>query len=86
MSDLERSDRALAAAKMALTLADLRREGPPIRLRELASLTGFTKEKFYDAIERGELQPLWILTGQTRMIMVERLEALRYLQQIRFAA
>lgn len=77
----EREDR-----KARVTLEQLQQGGPPVRIRDLSALTGFSKQKFFDAIDRGELDVKWIRTGQTRMATVERDEAWRYLVGIGFAA
>jgi hypothetical protein len=69
-----------------LTLEDLRHDGPPVRLRDLCSVTGFSKMKFFDAIDRGELEARAIRTGRTTLTIVERSEAVRYLEQIGFVA
>lgn len=73
-------------ARRLLAISDLEDAGPPVRLRDLCALTGFTKTKFYDAIESGELPAKWIRTGQTKLAVVERRDALRYLTDIGFAA
>lgn len=87
MSDLEeRARRLIDESRQAERLAFLLEDGPPVRLRDLCSVTGFSKMKFFDAIDKGELVVRWIRTGQTRMVVVERREALRYLTDIGFAA
>ena len=68
------------------TLEDLRSGGPPVRLRDLCVVTGFSKMKFFSAIDAGDLRVSWVKTGQTRMALIERSEALRYLLDINFAA
>lgn len=68
------------------TLAELRRDGPPVRLRALCDITGFSKMKFFAAIDRGDLNVRWTRTCSTKMALVERDEALRYLASIGFAA
>jgi len=85
MSD---QDDLIAASRRVevLSMADLQRVGPPIRLRHLCALTGFSKMKFFAAIERGDLDVTWIRTGQTKIALIDRVEARRYLTAIGFAA
>ncbi len=66
------------------TLADLERHGPPVRIRDLCRLTGFGKDKFYADIERGDLKADYIRTGQTKLAVIERAEAVRHLTAIGF--
>ncbi len=75
-----------AQRKARLTLADLEHAGPPVRLKDLADLTGFSKQKFYQDIQRGILPAAQVQTGQTTVYAVERGEALGYLRAIKFAA
>jgi predicted DNA-binding transcriptional regulator AlpA len=82
MSLADDVDRALDG----LTLRDLEQDGPPIRLRDLSKLTGFSKDKFYLDIDRGDLQAKPVKTRSRVVYMVERDEALRYLRAIKFAA
>lgn len=69
-----------------LTLSDLERDGPAIRLRDLCAVTGFSKMKFLNDIERGILDVRRVATGDTHVVLVEREEARRYLTAIGFAA
>jgi len=65
---------------------ELQQDGPPVKLRDLCSLTGFSKMKFLDDIERGDLDVRRIRTGERRLIVIERAEARRYLLALGFAA
>lgn len=67
-----------------MTWDELQRFGPPIRLRDLRSLTGYSKMKFLDDIDRGRLNATKVPTGQTSLWIVERIEARRYLASIGF--
>jgi hypothetical protein len=64
-----------------VNLAD---HGPPVRLRDLCRLTGFSKMKFLDDIDRGDLTVQRIRTGHNHLIVVEREEARRYLETLGF--
>lgn len=68
------------------TWDELQLDGPPVRLRDLCRLTGFSKMKFIDDIERGDLEAIPVRTCRTKVWMIERSEARRYLLNIGFAA
>ena len=65
-----------------MTRADLETEGPPIRIRELVRLTGFSRHKLYADIRRDELQIVAMRCGQMTYWHVDRHEALRYLDAL----
>ena len=69
-----------------ISLQGLRAGGPPVRLRDLCALTGFSKMKFLDDIERGKLHARRVATGRTHVVLVERDEACRYLTSINFSS
>jgi hypothetical protein len=69
-----------------LSLAELQQDGAPVRLIDLARLTGFSKDKFSRAIDLGELEATRVRACSRFIIVIERAEALRYLHEIRFAA
>lgn len=81
-------DEAERRLRRKLTLADLERDGPPVKLRDLCALTGFTKEKFYADIERGTLDARRVGNGEGRWCVwvVTRQEALRHLRKLGVAA
>ena len=56
----------------------------PLRLSDLCKITGFSKMKFLDDIERGDLAVRRVRTGQTHVVLVDREEAYRYLVSIGF--
>lgn len=68
------------------TQADLFMDGPPIRLRDLCAVTGFSKMKFLDDIDRGRLEVRRVETGRGHVVLIDREEARRYLSAIRFVA
>jgi hypothetical protein len=79
MTDLD------ARAQQAITVAEwLLEHGPPVRVRDLARVTGFSKGKFYADIERGRLEAYEVKTGQTIVYTIARAEAVRYLAAIGF--
>lgn len=68
------------------TTAELLKDGPPIRLRDLCAVTGFSKMKFLGDIDLGRLEVKRVITGDTHIVLIEREEARRYLAAIRFVA
>ncbi len=64
-------------------MVDLQREGPAVRLTDVAVLSGFSPQKLLADARLGYLQITWAPCGIRRMAMVDRSEAVRYLQQIR---
>ena len=76
---------AASTAEEAITLAFLQQAGPPVRLRVLCEITGFSRAPFVEAIERGELNARLVGRGRGRYL-VDRHEAIRYLRAIKFAA
>lgn len=72
----------LSSSLMPMTRTDLEHDGPPIRIRELVRLTGFTRHKLYADIRRDELNVVAFKAGSHYYWHVERAEALRYLNAI----
>lgn len=64
------------------TRADLYEDGPPIRLTDLAVLSGFSPDKLLVEARAGDLEVWWARCGTRRMAMVERSEGRRYLSAI----
>jgi hypothetical protein len=64
------------------TRATLLEDGPPIRLTDLAALTAFSPDKLHNDAQTGRLRIKWARCGQRQMAMVERPEALRYLETV----
>lgn len=62
-----------------MTREDLENGGPPIRIRELVDLTGFTRHKIYADIRRNDLAVVAYRCGTVHYWHVERHEALRWL-------
>jgi hypothetical protein len=53
--------------------------GPPVRVRDVATWAGFSKDKVLDDARRGELTLTWRRCGQQLWAYIDRREALRYL-------
>jgi hypothetical protein len=61
------------------TRKDLEKDGPPVRLPDLAHLAGFSTQKLLKDVESGDLMVKWAKAGQRRRGMVDRAEARRYM-------
>lgn len=64
-------------------MADLRTDAAqPLRVRDVASLAGFSKKKIMADSRVGEVALSWVRCGTRRMALIGRAEALRYLTAI----
>lgn len=69
-----------------IALADLEAIGPPVRVRDVAALAGFSKAKVMADARAGQLHITWAQCGRRRMALVSRSEAHHYLQRLGIAA
>lgn len=60
----------------------LREDGPPVRVKTVAELAGISKQKVFADADRGVLTIKTRQCGQRWMGVIDRAEALRYLDAI----
>ena len=65
------------------TIAEMRApDGLPVRVRDLAALTGFSKPKITADIHEGYLRASAVRCGRTHLWMISFAEAQRYLRDL----